>query len=163
MSAKNLTSPRRSAWRKFWKSRWTRFFVILLGLFYFLALAGPFLAPYNESEIALSEAYHPPTRLVWSQEGIAVQTYQLVDKAERRFEPLVNQSNPITWLVNGSPYRWFGLWSCHWHLFGVSDGSKVYLLGADGFGRDVFSRLLYGAGVSLSIGLIGLGITTVLG
>ncbi|MBX7157692.1 MAG: ABC transporter permease [Verrucomicrobiae bacterium] len=159
----HVITPNRNVWQKFWQSRWTRFFVIILGLLYFSAGTGPFLAPYNEAEISLPDAYHPPTRIIWSKQGLAVQKYELVDKAQRRFEPLPNQHEPIVWFVQGSEYRWFGLWHCRWHLFGTSGKAKIYLLGADSFGRDVFSRLLYGAGVSLSIGLVGIAITTTLG
>lgn len=163
MNTIDAISATSNAWIKFWKSRWTRFFVIVLVLLYSLALVGPFLAPSNEAQIILASAYHPPTRVLWTKKGLAVQKYKLVDKVERRFEPLENQYESIQWFVKGSSYRWFGLFPCRWHLFGTSSKTQIYLLGADGFGRDVFSRLLYGAGISLSIGLIGIAITTVLG
>ncbi len=51
---------------------------------------------------------------------------------------------------------------CRWHLFGA-DGARVYLLGSDGYGRDLFSRILYGGQISLLAGLLGAGLTVFLG
>jgi len=56
-----------------------------------------------------------------------------------------------------------GLVSSNLHLFGVDNGSRVYLLGTDSFGRDEFSRLLYGGQVSLTVGLVGILISFSLG
>ena len=57
----------------------------------------------------------------------------------------------------------FGLASWDRHLFGVDEPGRVFLLGADFFGRDILSRILFGARVSLSMGLVGIAITFVLG
>jgi len=60
-----------------------------------------------------------------------------------------------------------GLFKSKWHLFGVSSPARVFLIGTDGYGRDVFSRLLYGSQVSLFCGLLAtalsLGIGAMLG
>jgi peptide/nickel transport system permease protein len=79
---------------------------------------------------------------------------------------------PLGFFVQGEPYRLFGLIPAERHFFGV-DPSRLapgaagprafYLLGADKFGRDVLSRLIYGARISLSVGLISIFVTFLLG
>ena len=74
---------------------------------------------------------------------------------------------PIHFLVAGSAYRLFGLWTARTHLFGVDRPGRVFLLGTDEFGRDQFSRILWGGQISLLTGwlaaLLSLGIGLALG
>jgi len=70
---------------------------------------------------------------------------------------------PIRLFVRGSPYRLFGLIPADIHLFGVEEGGEIYLLGTDGLGRDLLSRIFAGAGISLSIGLVGVITSFILG
>jgi peptide/nickel transport system permease protein len=65
--------------------------------------------------------------------------------------------------MKGDKYRLFGLFEKDLHLFGVEEPARLYLMGADSRGRDLFSRILYGGRVSLSIGLVGCAITFILG
>ena len=69
---------------------------------------------------------------------------------------------PIRWFVHGEEYRFWGLFKTRLYLFGVDDG-YVFLLGTDILGRDVFSRIMYGTRISLSIGLIGVALSFILG
>jgi peptide/nickel transport system permease protein len=69
---------------------------------------------------------------------------------------------PITLLAAGEPYKFLGLIPTKLHLFGAGDG-PLFLLGTDALGRDVFSRILYGSRISLSVGLIGVFLTFALG
>ena len=67
-------------------------------------------------------------------------------------------------LVRGEPYKFWGLWQTDVHLLGTVDPeARVFLLGTDKLGRDLFTRILYGGRISLSIGLVGVLISFVLG
>jgi peptide/nickel transport system permease protein len=70
---------------------------------------------------------------------------------------------PIRLFVHGAPYRLFGVIRTDRHLFGVDPPERLFLFGADSFGRDVFSRLLFGGQVSLTVGLVGIAISFTLG
>ncbi|CAF0705408.1 ABC transporter permease [Candidatus Methylacidithermus pantelleriae] len=135
----------------------------LLFFLYFLALFAPFLAPYEPSSQALGETFHPPNRIFWANGGFRVQLYRNVDPTAAEYRPIPGKSVPLKWLVHGFRYRFLGILPCDLHLFGVDPPVRIYLLGSDSTGRDVFSRLLYGARVSLSIGLVGVTLTTGLG
>jgi len=70
---------------------------------------------------------------------------------------------PIRLFVKGDPYRLWGLIPMRRRPIGLGDGERLYLMGADKLGRDLFSRILYGSRISLSIGLIGVGLSLALG
>ena len=67
------------------------------------------------------------------------------------------------WFVRGAGYRWLGLVSSDFHLFGVGADAQLNLMGTDILGRDCFSRDLIATQISLSVGLVGVLITFVLG
>ncbi|MEM1223493.1 MAG: ABC transporter permease subunit, partial [Verrucomicrobiota bacterium] len=139
-------------------------FIILLAL-YFLAAFSSFIAPYSQSEQNLSKAFHPPTLPIWADGGLAVKSYELVNQATRGFEPVEDESYPIVFFPEVEPYKLWGFIPMEHKFFGVESedpSARIYLMGSDTTGRCVFSRLLYGSRVSLTIGLIGISITMVL-
>jgi len=69
---------------------------------------------------------------------------------------------PIHFFVQGEPYKFWGLWEAKLHLFG-SDETPIFVMGTDSLGRDLLTRTLYGARISLSIGLVGVAISFILG
>jgi peptide/nickel transport system permease protein len=133
-------------------------------LLYAAAIFAGFLAPYPINQQDLDRTYHPPTKIVWGEGGLRVQAYELIDPSVAGYEPIAGKTYPLELFAKGGPYKLFGLIEFDRHLFSVGDPEGVvYLLGSDSTGRDVFSRLVYGARVSLFIGLLGITITTVLG
>ena len=138
---------------------------VLMAL-YLAAVLAPWLAPYSMTDQSLAQSYHPPMALKWRDGGIHAQVYRKSDPLSGRYEAIAGELIPLRWWVPAPPYRLLGLIPMRHRLFGVEsggDGVRVYLLGSDSTGRDVFSRLLYGARVSLGIGLIGITITLSVG
>ncbi len=135
----------------------------LLLLLYAMALFSPFLAPYSSSNQSLSHSYHPPTKILWKDGGLQIQIYKNMDKTIAQYEPIQDSTTPIRWFVQGEPYKLLGFIPSTTHLFGVDSPHRIYLAGSDPTGRDVFSRLLDGSRISLSLGLIGVTITMTLG
>lgn len=134
----------------------------LLLILYVLAIFAPFLAPYATSDQDLTRTFHPPTGIVW-KEGLHVRLYQNIDQTAARYNPIPGETRPIHFFAKGHPYKFFGIIPAERHLFTVDPEARIYLLGSDSTGRDVFSRLLYGSRISLSIGLIGISITLIMG
>ncbi|PAW79877.1 MAG: ABC transporter permease [Verrucomicrobia bacterium Tous-C9LFEB] len=139
------------------------FCLVALILFYVAAFFAPLLAPYATSDQDLTKTYHPPTGVVWHEGQLAVRLYKLVDPTCAKYEAEPGQFAPIHFWVKAPTYHFLGLIPVSHRLFGVEAPARLYLLGSDETGRDVFSRLLYGSRVSLTIGLIGILITTVIG
>jgi peptide/nickel transport system permease protein len=135
----------------------------LLILLYGAALFAPFLSPSIPSAQNLQRTYHPPTALIWRNGRLCVQRYKLVDPSTASYQPIPNEAIPLQWFSKGVPYKFLGLIPADRHLFTIPNSDPIYLLGSDATGRDVFTRLLYGAGISLSIGLIGVALTSFLG
>jgi len=142
---------------------------VLLIAFYLMALLAPFLAPYSQEEMDRQRYFHPPQtlRIVDAQGHWHLRPFVYDTKltasasftyAEDTLRPL-----PVRFFVRGQTYRWLGLVSIDRHLFGVDAPARIYLLGTDSFGRDVFSRLLYGGQISLTVGVVGIAISFTIG
>ena len=142
---------------------------VLLAVLYLMALGAPFLAPYPGDEIDRERFYHPPMALhfhdaaghgtFWPQ----VWPTRLANAGEFRYAEDRSGARPLRLFVRGARYRWLGLVPGDLHLFGVAPPARVYLLGTDPSGRDVLSRLLYGAQISLTIGLVGIAVSFAIG
>lgn len=135
----------------------------ILALFYTVAAFAPFVAPYTFTEQNLDRTFHPPSPWLWKDGGLHVQTLHNTDRSTARYEPVPGDTLPVRWFAKGDPYKLFGLIPAERHLFLVDKPGAVYLLGSDATGRCVFSRLVYGSRVSLTLGLIGVTITMTLG
>lgn len=136
----------------------------LLVVLYSAALFASFLAPYSPEAQDLTRTYHPPTSLFFKNGALHVRRYARVDPTVPQYQPIPEASARVDWFVKGRPYKLLGIISTARHLFQVKDpDTLLYLLGSDAMGRDIFSRLLYGARLSLSIGLVGIAITLIMG
>lgn len=162
-SADTAAADTRSVWKKFLRQPTARIILAVLGALYFGALFAPFLAPYTAGSQHLPHAFHPPTPLFLHNGRLCIHKYELTDTATRTFTPVAGSAVPVRFFARGEPYKLFFLIPWDRHLFLAEGGERIYLFGADHFGRDVFSRILYGSQVSLSVGLIGIAITVTIG
>lgn len=157
------------AMRSFKSSRPAMAALVVLSGLYLSALFADFLSPYLFSNEEREYSYCPPTPIRFFSEGKLVRPYVYgmktwFDENHRRiYEPDKEKRYPIRFLVKGDAYKFLGLISADRHLWGVEAPGRVYLLGADSRGRDLFSRLLYGGRISLSIGLLGVMIAFPIG
>lgn len=141
---------------------------VLLAL-YAGALSAGFFAPYSFENEDRNYSYAPPTSINIFDSGRIVRPYvpgwrlSFNEYNARIYTSDPVSKYPVRFFVPGDEYRLLGIFPCRYHLFGVEAPGRIYLLGADARGRDVFSRLLYGAQVSLSIGLIGVFISFTIG
>ncbi|HVU36279.1 MAG TPA: ABC transporter permease [Opitutaceae bacterium] len=163
-------------WQRFLRHRLAVVALFVLGVLYLLAAGAEFVAPYSRNWRDLSRSYCPPELPRFSlADGWYVPGMQVsIDPLTYKRTYVEDEANRIRlgFFVRGTPYRMFGWWHGNLHLFGVRDAGQVrpdgiapryYFLGADKYGHDIFSRLIFGARISLSVGLISIAITFVLG
>lgn len=157
-------------WWRFRKSKLAVFGLVMTILLYLVAIFAPFIAPYTTSEINAQYTYAPPQRLHFFQDGRwdpYVTGYQVEIDAEslrRTFEPDDSQRVDVDFFVRGHEWEFLGLFPTDLHLIGTENSSDpMYLMGADHNGRDLFSRIIYATRISMTIGLVGVAISFVLG
>lgn len=139
---------------------------VVLLLLYGIAAIAPFLAPYHYDETDSNANFAAPTSLSFAGGRPSVcGVKQVLDEATFTYiySQDCSQRYPVEFFVRGYQYKILGLFPTTLHLFGVREPAKLNLFGADRDGRDVFSRVLQGSRVSLTIGLVGVGIATALG
>lgn len=140
--------------------------LIVLAMLYCCAIFAPFLAPYEVSTQNLQKSLHPPTLIKWKNGRFYADVHALDKERAMTYKVLEDEGIPLKFFSQGYAYKILGFIPMNYHLFlpdTENPDDRVYLLGADSTGRDVFSRLLYGAQISLSIGLVGITITMVVG
>ncbi len=155
-------------WRRFRRSPLAVTGGIMLLVFYAGALLAPFVAPYSMVEQDRTRFYHPPTPIHLRDAGGAwhrpfVYGSRRLDEPGVVYAEDVSVRYPVRFLARGEPYRLLWLIPTDRHLFGVDGPGRINLLGTDHSGRDVFSRLLFGGRISLSVGLLGILVTYALG
>ena len=146
---------------------------ITLIFMYITTVAFPeFIAPYhpttsNEDYVSMA----PQLPRFFDEEGnfhlrpfvygttVSLNTEDLIWVHETDYSTMY----PVEFFVNGVPYKLFGLIPTDIHLFGVEEPGTLFLFGSDHLGRGVFSRTLYGGRVSLTIGLVGVALTLIIG
>ena len=149
--------------RRGWK-RWLLALAVLHGI---IACAG-FFAPYDPAAQDRERPYLPPMKihLVDAQGHFRLRPFfyavHLRDGSFDQFEESTDQAIPLRFFVTGARYRLLGLIPSRMHLIGAQAG-RIYLLGSDAYGRDQFSRILYGGQISLLAGLLGAGLTLFFG
>lgn len=165
-------SQARLMWRKFARNRAALVGGIITLLFYLSALLAPLIAPYTLRDRFEDRIHMPPQRIHFFDEGrFAPFVYGIKSELDiatftRNYEVDEDSQYPIRFMAEGAPYKLLGFIELETHLF-QAEGGVINLLGTDRQGRDMFSRIMLGSQVSLTIGLVGvfmsLAIGTVLG
>ncbi|MBN2470607.1 MAG: ABC transporter permease [Anaerolineae bacterium] len=154
-------------WRKFTRNKVALAGGVVILIFYLTALFGDFIAPYSLSQRFGEYIYMQPQAVHLFHEGRLMPHVYDMDVAfdqnfSRIYTPNPEEVIPLKFFVRGEPYKILGLIETDIHLFGTDEGI-VALLGTDRQGRDMFSRVIYGSQVSLTIGLLGVIMSLVFG
>jgi len=165
----------------YWKLMWWRFrkhkmalvSVGILALFYLVGILSEFVAPYDPGQYFIKYKLSPPSRIhIRDAEGNWHMpfVYKTIRERDENMRNIYQEDTttrfPIRFFVRGTEYKLWGLLKTDLHLFGLTvpqEEQGVFLAGADRLGRDLFSRLCYGARISLSIGLVGVFLSLTLG
>lgn len=165
-----VASQWKLVWWKFRRHRLAMVSLAIVGLLYTTVIFAEFLAPTLPRNHDASFAYAPPQRIRFLADGqlkLHVVGYGF-ERDPLSLQRIWTQDEdyviPLGFFVRGEPYRMWGLFTADIRLFGPKDaGEPFFLMGADSLGRDVFSRMIYSARVSLTVGLVGVAMTFVLG
>ncbi|MFN4210183.1 MAG: ABC transporter permease [Devosia sp.] len=162
-------------WNKFRKHKLAVVSLFVVALIYFVALFAEFLAPYDPGKFDPRYTYMPPQSIGWFvDDGSGGQSFQphvtgfdikLDPVSFRRiFTPDPTQVIPIGFFVPGQSYKMWGLFEMNLHFIGPLDPSQPFFLaGGDRLGRDLLSRTIHGTRISMSIGLVGVGLSLLIG
>jgi peptide/nickel transport system permease protein len=145
---------------------------LVIAALYMVALFCEVLAPYDSQSRQVAYSYATPQRVRWFDRahGLFLRPFVYGLKGDRhpvtRRKVYVEdraQAYPIRLFVKGVPYRLWGLFPLQRHVIGVEQPGTLFLLGTDELGRDLFSRFVYATRISMSVGLVGVAVSFVLG
>jgi peptide/nickel transport system permease protein len=161
-----------------WKLTWWKFLEhkmavaggITLALLYFVAIFCEFLAPYTPMARDSKYATAPPQRIRFvDEDGFHLQPFVYAMESTRDPNTMLRAYTndeitkyPLKLFVRGQEYKMWGFLRSNLHLFGTETG-VAYLFGTDTLGRDMLTRIMYGARISLTIGLIGVMLSFLIG
>ena len=163
-----------SQWTLIWfKLRKHRVAVIagaVLAAMYLSILVSEFLAPYELHTRNTDFIYAPPQAVHLFHDGRYIGPfvygfdYRLnMETLKREYAPNPAKVQPIRFFCRGDGYVFWNLFESNVHLFCPAEGGTLFVFGTDRLGRDMLSRVIYGARISLTVGLFGITISFVLG
>ncbi len=161
-----------------WQLMWWRFqrhkiavaSLWILALCYLIVVIAEVVAPYNPQSRDPQHIYAPPQALHLFHEGRFVGPFTYGYKMEldmttlrRVYTPDPAAVQPLRFFCRGDSYVFWGVVPADFHLVCPAEGGTLFMLGTDRLGRDMLSRIVYGARVSLTVGLVGIAISFVMG
>jgi peptide/nickel transport system permease protein len=165
-----VASQWKLVWWRFRKHRLAVVGTVVVILIYLVALFAEFVAPFTPDAFDADYTYAPPQRLhFFDENGFGLYVYGYSSKLNeetlvRTFEVDESKKVPVRLFAQGNTYKLWGLFESDRHLIGpVEKGEPMYLLGANDQGQDMLSRIIFGARVSMSIGLVGVALSFVFG
>ncbi len=169
-----VAKPLTMMWWKFRKHKMAVVSGVFLIIMYLVAIFCEFVSPYVPDDTFIRYKSAPPSKIhLKDSDGKLRTPFIYGTKMTRNPETLrvtytedLSMLYPIKFFIEGPSYKFWGLWETNVHLFGLGiseDEERVMILGADRVGRDMFSLTVYGARISLSIGLIGVALSLSIG
>lgn len=157
-------------WISFRKHKLALIGFSVLCVLYLVAIFAPFIAPYDKTERFKNYQFVPPTKIHFiTKEGKISGPFiylieKRLDEETYQYEHIEIKTRPlkIEFFIKTQPYRLFSIIPMERKLFGVQD-TPIFIFGSDRLGRDLFSRILYASRISLSIGLVGVFFSFVIG
>jgi len=154
----------REVFRQLMKDKFAKIALIVLGIIYLALFLADFIAPYTKDFSDRTMAYVPPSKIFVIDENGKLSkpyTYNYIrnfDPENLRITYHLDRSKKhyIKFFAKGQPYKFLGLIPMERHLVTTDADGRLYLLGTDINGRDVFSRLLFGGRISMTIGFLAL-------
>ena len=157
-------------WWRFKRHRVAYYSLICLAVAYLSVLVTEFLAPYGLHSRHTDHIFAPPQGIHLFHEGRFVGPFTYPTSFKLNMETLkrdyttdTSQPQPIRFFCSGDTYNFWGMVASTFHLVCPPEDGTMFLLGTDRLGRDMLSRLIYGARISLTVGLIGVTLSFILG